>query len=120
MKTNTSKNFTVDAEGRAVGRVATEVAGILNGKNTTDFARNTVPAVKVVIINAAKAKFDQNRITARYHKHYTGHPGGLRQESHAGTIEKKGAKELFRLAIFGMLPANKLRPVIMKNLTIVD
>jgi large subunit ribosomal protein L13 len=112
--------YTIDAKGRAVGRVATEAAEILRGKNTAEFARNIAPAVKLTIINASQAKFDENRLDVRYHKHYTGHPGGMRVTTHAATIAKKGAAELFRLAIHGMIPGNKLRPIIMKNLIITD
>lgn len=116
----TKTEYTIDAKGKAVGRVATQAAEFLRGKNTASFARNIAPAVKVTIINASQAKFEQGRISERYHKHYTGHPGGLRKETLATTIEKKGHKELFRMAVQGMLPINKLRPVMMKNLTVID
>jgi large subunit ribosomal protein L13 len=112
--------YTIDAQNRPLGRVATEAAALLNGKNTTDFAKNIVTDVHVEIINASKVKITGNKMNDRMHKRYTGHPGGLRELSYRQVVEKKGHKELFVHAINGMLPKNKLQDVRMKNLTITE
>ena len=54
------------------------------------------------------------------YERYTGHPGGFRQDTMAKVVEKKGYAEVVKLAVYGMLPANKLRAVIMKNLIITE
>lgn len=110
----------VDAAGRAPGRVATEVAVLLMGKNRTDFSRNTIPDVEVEVTDAAKMKFDQKKLTDKTYSHYSGYPGGLKTHTMGRVIETKGAKEVLRRAVSGMLPKNKLRAQMMKRLTIKD
>ena len=110
--------YTIDAKGKALGRVATEAAVILMGKNDPSYAKNIVSDVSVEIINASKIKVTPGRLRETMHERYSGHPGGFKQVSAEHIIEKKGHAELFRLAVYGMLPANKLRPQRMKLLTI--
>jgi large subunit ribosomal protein L13 len=114
-------NYTIDAQGKKIGRVATEAAAILIGKNTTTFVRNAHPDVKVVITNASKADISEKKKEQKQnYKSYSGYPGGLRIQSLGLVIEKKGAKEAFRVAVKGMLPKNKLQTRMLKNLTITD
>jgi len=54
------------------------------------------------------------------HETYSGQPGGFKTKTNAKVIEKKGWKGLYELAVFGMLPSNKLRPLMMKRLTITE
>lgn len=110
----------IDAKGRILGRIASETAVWLRGKNSTSFTKNLVPTVKVKIVNASKVRVSPKKMTDNYHKTYSGYPGGLKKETWEATAEKKGKKELIRLAVFRMLPGNKLRPAIMKNLTIEE
>jgi len=112
--------YILDAEGKAIGRVASEVAVLLGGKTTPDFERNLVSALTVKIINASKVKVINDKLTKRYHKHYTGMPGGLIKTSLATTAAKKGYSELIRMAVAGMLPNNKLKPIRLKNLIISE
>ena len=110
--------YTIDAKGKALGRVATEVATILMGKNTPAFTKNNVADVSVEIINASHIKVTPGRLRETMHERYSGYPGGFKAVSGEHIIEKKGHAELFRLAVYGMLPANKLRSERMKLLTI--
>jgi large subunit ribosomal protein L13 len=112
--------YTIDAKGRVPGRIATEVAVLLMGKNRTDFSKNKIPAVEVEVIDASSMKFDQKKLTDKSYYHHTLYPGGLKAETMSHVIETKGAKEVLRRAVFGMLPKNKLRPRMMKNLKIKD
>lgn len=112
--------YTVDAKDRTLGRVASEVAKILMGKNTPDYVSNKTPDVKVNIINAKMTKMSENRMNDTIHEHYSGFPGGFKTTTNAEIISKKGWNELYELAVYGMLPSNKLRPKMMKNLTITD
>jgi len=112
--------YTINAEGRTLGRVASEAAKALMGKNLPDYVANKVAEVTVVIENASKTKMTEKRITTTLHEKYSGHPGGLRFKTNADIIKTKGWKGLYELAVYGMLPSNKLRPLMMKKLTIRD
>ncbi|HLP86617.1 MAG TPA: uL13 family ribosomal protein [Candidatus Paceibacterota bacterium] len=112
--------YTINAEGRVLGRVASEAAKALMGKNTPDYIANKVADVLVVITNASKTKMSERRMNETLHEKYSGQPGGFKMETNAKIIEKKGWKGLYELAVYGMLPANKLRVRMMKNLTIKD
>lgn len=112
--------ITIDASGKALGRVASVVAKALMGKDRPDYAANVAPTVKVEIINALKTKMSEKRMLETFHERYSGHPGGLKFASNKQILDKKGVSELYRLAVYNMLPANKLRPLMMKNLTIKE
>lgn len=112
--------YTIDAKGKKPGRIATEIAVLLMGKNRTDFARNIIPEVEVEVLDASAMSLDTKKLTdKKYHRHSL-YPGGLKIESMEQVIAQKGAKEVLRRAVYGMLPKNKLRPRMMKNLRIRD
>ncbi len=113
-------NHTIDAQGKKLGRVASEAASLLNGKRTVSFARNKVADVKVSIVNASKAAFDIKKLKEKEYITFTGFRGGLYSETLEHLIARKGAKEVFERAVYRMLPSNTLRKAIMKNLTITD
>lgn len=111
---------TIDASGRTLGRVASEVAGLLMGKNKTSFERNVYSGSPVKVLNASKLRITTKKLAEIYHMRYSGIPGGLRILSGTETAEKMGLKELIKLATYQMLPDNKLRREMMKNLKIED
>lgn len=111
---------TVNAEGRTLGRVASEVAMSLMGKTSVSFERNKYSGFPVRVINASKLRITPKKLEEIYHTRYSGMRGGLRILKGTETAEKKGLKELIKLATFQMLPDNKIRRVMMKHLTIVD
>ncbi len=111
---------TIDAGGRTLGRVASEVAVILLGKNKPSFERNKYSGSPVKVVNASKLRITPKKLAEIYHTRYSGIPGGLRVMSGNYTVEKKGLKELIKLATYQMLPDNKIRRTMMKNLTIED
>lgn len=110
----------IDAKNKKLGRVATEAAMILMGKNTPAFAKNITPDVHVEIINASKADISVKKGKEKTYDHYSGYPGGMKTETLGNLIERKGAGEAFIKAINGMLPKNKLRAVMLKNLTVTE
>ena len=112
------EKYTIDAKGRVPGRVATEIAVLLMGKNRTDFARNKIPDVSVEVVSSAEMKLDQKKLRDKTYAHHSGYPGSLKLHSQAHVVETKGHKEVLRRAVYGMLPKNKLRPRMMKNLNI--
>jgi large subunit ribosomal protein L13 len=112
--------YTIDAAKRAPGRVATEVAVLLMGKNRTDFSKNTIPAVEVEVVSAGEMRLNQNKMRDKEYFHHSLYPGGLKRETMGHLVEKKGAREVLRRAVYGMLPKNKLRARMMKNLKIKE
>jgi large subunit ribosomal protein L13 len=120
VKNKNGEMKTIDASGRTLGRVATEVAMSLMGKTKATFERNIYTGFPVKVINASKLKITPKKLAEIYHTRYSGIPGGLRILSGTETAEKKGLKELISLATYQMLPDNKIRRTMMKNLKIED
>lgn len=110
----------IDAAGKSLGRLATEAALLLRGKRSPDFTRHLASGDTVKITNAAQVKLSGTKTATKKYSRYTGHPGGLRQETPAQVIVKKGHAELIRRAVQGMLPANRLRRDWLKHLIITE
>lgn len=110
--------ITIDAKGVTLGRVASQAAKALMGKTSPDYKPNVAPNIKVEILNAGQTKMTERRIKETLHERYSGYPGGLKITTNEKILEGKGVKELYRLAVYNMLPANKLRTGMMKNLVI--
>ncbi|MEX0931346.1 MAG: 50S ribosomal protein L13 [Candidatus Paceibacterota bacterium] len=112
--------YTIDATGKKLGRVASEAATLLMGKNSPEYARNKAPEVTVAITNAGKLSLAIKKLEQTKYSSYSGYPGGLTFKSMEQIIEKKGISEVLKMATKGMLPSNKLRPIMMKNLIITE
>jgi len=111
------KWLVVDADGQILGRLASEVASILRGKNKPIFTPHMDVGDHVIIINAGKIRVTGKKAkTKKYYRH-TGYPGGLRSDSYSDLIKSNPAKILEK-AIWGMLPHNKLGKKIYKKLKI--
>jgi large subunit ribosomal protein L13 len=110
----------IDATERTLGRIASEIALSLMGKTKASFERHLYSGFKVKVINASKIKITTKKLEEIYHTRYSGYRGGLRILKGTETVEKKGLKELLKLAVYHMLPDNKLRREMMKNLKIED
>jgi large subunit ribosomal protein L13 len=112
--------YTVDASGRTLGRVASEAAQALLGKKSVHFVKNKVLPVTVTIINAKKLRIPEKKLLEKTYRRYTGYPGGLREMNLSEFIEKKGVGEVLWKTVDGMIPRNKLRKERMKRLTVTD
>lgn len=112
--------YKIDAAKKKLGRVATEVSSALMGKNRTDFAKNVVADVEVVVENASLLDIADAKKEKKVYIRHTGYPGGQRSETLQKVLDKKGYEEVIRRAVYGMLPKNKLRPLMLKNLKVVD
>lgn len=115
-----AKTHTIDASNKSLGIVASQAAKILMGKTSADYVPNKVADVLVVITNASLTKMTERRMNETLHETYSGQPGGFKTKTNAKILDVKGWKGLYELAVYGMLPANKLRPLMMKRLTIKD
>jgi large subunit ribosomal protein L13 len=113
-------NHTIDATNRALGRIATDAALILRGKDSPAFERNIVSPDTVHITNASKMRISTKKKDEKTYKRYSGYPGGLKHEKMNHLIARKGYSTLLEHAIRGMLPPNRLRPKILKKLTISE
>ncbi len=114
------KTYTIDATGGKLGRIAAQAVVILTGKNRTDYARNKVFPVSVIVENVAKLDLPEKKMTEKIYKRYSGYPGGLYEKSMQQIVEKKGKGAVLKLAVSGMIPHNKLKSRIIKNLVIKD
>ncbi len=117
---NTKEIKTIDASGRTLGRVASEVAINLLGKTKATFERNAYTGFPVKVLNAGQIRITPKKLESIYHTRYSGYPGGQRVLKGTETKDKKGMRELVKLAVYHMLPGNKLRRTMMKNLTIEE
>ena len=110
----------INAEGNRIGRVASEAAKILMGKQSVHYASNKIGDVTVEIINVSKAEISEKKKDEKDYARYSGYPGGLKFPTMRKIISKKGTSEIFRIAVKGMLPKNKLTPKMLKNLKISE
>lgn len=117
--TTTNREYSIDATGKRLGIVATEAAKVLLGKTDVDFAKHTVAPVTVSITNASKLDITEKRKTEVYQT-YSGYPGGLRSETLDHLGNRRGYAEVLRRTIGGMLPNNKLKKPMLKNLVITE
>lgn len=101
------KWYLVDANGLTLGRVATEVASILRGKNKPTYTPHVDTGDYVVIINAEKIKVTGNKANHKYYKRYSGYAGGLKEIPYKDMLEKH-PERILEHAIKGMLPKNSL------------
>ena len=113
-----TKKLTIDAKGKKLGRLATQIASILNGKDSPDYAPNKVADVEVTIENVNELDITDKKMDSKTHDRYSGYPGGRTELSWREIAEKKGVGELLKLAVKGMLPKNKLQDRRLKNLII--
>ena len=110
--------YTIDATGRTLGRVASEAAQALLGKKSPQYVKNLVLPVTVTITNASKLSISEKREAGTTYIHYPGDPGGLRSQTMTELKAKKGLEEIIRKTVDGMIPRNKLRKERMKRLSI--
>jgi large subunit ribosomal protein L13 len=106
-----------DAEGKILGRLATEVADTLRGKNKPNFTPHVDTGDFVVIVNADKIRLTGKKLSDKVYYHHTGYPGGIKSITAEKLLEKKPEQLLIK-AINGMLPKNKLQKRFMKKLKI--
>jgi large subunit ribosomal protein L13 len=97
----------IDADGHALGRVASRAATVLRGKHRPDFTPHQDAGDFVVIINASKVKLTGAKAEDKLYHHHTGYPGGIRTTS-AGKMRDEKPERLIETAVRGMLPKNRL------------
>jgi large subunit ribosomal protein L13 len=111
------KWYIVDADGKTLGHLATQIAVILRGKNKTTFAPHVDMGDYVVVINAAKIKLTGNKEEQKEYIHHTGYLGHLKRKSIAD-VRKINPTRILEQAIAGMIPHNRLKNFILEKLKI--
>ncbi len=119
---NISKNmeYKIDASGKKLGRLASEIASILLGKNNPNFQKHLIAEVKVTVANAAKMDIPEKKAETKVYRHYTGFPGGLREATMNQMIDKKGYSAILEKAVSGMIHNTRMKKEILKNLIISE
>ncbi len=107
----------VDADGQALGRLASKVAILLRGKHKPSFTPHVDCGDNIVITNAEKITLSGNKWEAKTYIRYTGYPGGQRSLTAKELFEKDPAR-LVEKAVKGMLPKNKLGAALFRNLKV--
>lgn len=114
---NGRKWFVVDAKGKTVGRLATEVARILSGKNNPAWTPFMDMGDHCVVVNARLAVFNGSKNDQKMYRRHTLYPGGLRETSVKEMFEKH-PERIIELAVKGMLPKTKLGRAMVKKLKV--
>src|ERR1700676_4595197 len=106
--TDRERNWLVgDAEGKTLGRLATQIADLLRGKRKPQYTPHIDTGDFVVVVNAEKVAVTGNKRTDKRYYRHSGYPGGLKSRSLAEMLERR-PEEVIRLAVKGMLPRNRL------------
>ncbi len=111
------KWFLVDAEGRALGRLATLVASRLRGKHRPTFAPNYDHGDHVIVVNAAKVMLTGKKKTDKFYRRHTGYPGGLKEIA-AGKLLATRPDRVIEYAVSGMLPKNSMGKKLITKLKV--
>ena len=105
----------IDANGKILGRLATEIADALRGKDLPQYTPHTDAGSYVVVINTDKVKMTANKMDTKIYTHYTGWIGGQRHRT-ARQVMQKDPTDLIRMAVTGMMPKNRLAKQFLSKL----
>lgn len=108
---------TLDADGKILGRLATEIATLLRGKNKVGFTYYQDHGDRVIVKNADKIVLTGNKAAQKKYYRHSSYPGGLREVSYA-EMSAQHPDRVIRLAVQNMLPNNRLRTAWLKRLII--
>lgn len=110
--------YKIDAANKILGRLATEVSLLLRGKNEPTFEPNKLGNNKIFVYNTDKLRVTGKKISQKLYRRHSGFHGGLKEEALRSVMERDSRIAL-KHAIMGMLPKNKLRDRVMKNLVLI-
>jgi large subunit ribosomal protein L13 len=109
--------YLVDAENLVLGRMATQIANVLRGKNKPTFTPSVDTGDFVIVVNADKIALTGNKLSDKMYYSHSGYPGGIKSIN-AGKLQDKKPGEIIKHAVKGMLPKNKLASHMLKKLKI--
>lgn len=111
------KWYVIDAEGKVLGRLASEIASVLRGKRKPIFTPHVDCGDFVIVINADKVVLTGDKLNQKIHAYHTGYPGGRKEIVYSEMIEKRPEK-VIELAVKGMLPKSRLGRQMIKKLKV--
>jgi large subunit ribosomal protein L13 len=111
------KWLVIDAEDKIVGRLATQIATVLRGKNKPIFTPHVDTGDFVVVVNADKVRFTGRKWSQKKYYRHSGYPGGLK-EIVANKLLQQKPEEIIKHAVWGMIPHNRLGRKMIKKLKI--
>ena len=111
------KWYVVDAEGQTLGRLATEIATILRGKNKPQYTPHVDTGDFVVVVTAEKVVVTGRKAEQKVYRRHSGYPGGLKVTSYEQMMERRPT-EILRRAVKGMMPKNRLARQQLRKLKI--
>ena len=111
------KWYVVDAEGMVLGRLASQVAAILRGKNKPTFTPHVDTGDHVIVLNADKVVLTGDKLNQKFYRRHSGYPGGLKETSYKDLMAKKADLAVIE-AVRGMLPKNALGRQMIKKLRV--
>ena len=111
------KWYVVDATDKTLGRLATQVAPILKGKHKPTYTPHVDTGDHVIIINAEKIQLTGNKLQDKMYYRHSGYPGGIKAKS-AGELRRTQPERMLKLAIWGMLPHNRLGRQMIRKLRV--
>lgn len=109
--------WVVDAEGKILGRLASEIARILMGKHKPQWQPNLDIGDFVIVVNAEKVKLTGRKLDQKFHYRHSGRPGNLKAYSYRWMLEHR-PERVIELAVSKMLPKNRLRARMLKRLRV--
>jgi large subunit ribosomal protein L13 len=109
--------YVVDAQGKVLGRMASEIAKVLRGKNKPIFTPNLDAGDFVIVINARGVKLTGRKLQKKVYYRHTEYPGGIRERTAGKMLEEK-PENLVRRAVKGMLPKNRLSRKLVNKLKV--
>lgn len=111
------KWYLVNAEGKVLGRMATELVKILKGKNKPTYTPHLDTGDFVIVVNAGKVTLTGKKMKDKIYYHHTGYPGGIKEITAEKLLMKKPT-EMIRMAVKGMLPKNSLGRQMLRKLKV--
>lgn len=114
---NKAKIYNIDATGKSLGRLASDIASLLRGKREVNYLPYLDPMVSVKIANIDKILLTGKKADKKIYRYHTGYPGGLKTVKYADLIKKDRGRAL-KMAVLRMLHKNRLRAKLMRRLII--
>ena len=109
------KDHTIDASGKILGRLATQIAVLLRGKERAGFIPRLTPENIVTVFNVDEMKVTGKKMKQKMYYRHSGYPGGLTEER-LDKLFARDSREVLRRAVYGMLPRNRTRDKTIRNL----
>lgn len=113
----TRKWYVVDAEGKTLGRLASEIAKILRGKHKPEYTPHVDTGDHVIVLNSGKVTLTGKKLEQKYYRHHSGYIGGLKEVKYKTFLAEKPERAI-ELAVKGMLPKNSLGRAMYRKLKV--